>query len=96
MLDEWIDLTVEKKWGPKTANRVRNIAYDGSDYDEKTGEDIDLFKLLGFASRFAGNVYHISQVLGWLAKDPEAINVQLERLGQIHALIEALLKDIKR
>ena len=43
----------------------------------------------------AENVYHVSQVLSWLASKQETIQGQLERLGQIHGLMDALLKQEK-
>lgn len=41
------------------------------------------------------NVYHVSQVLSWLASQQETIQGQLERMGQIHGLMDALLKQEK-
>lgn len=41
------------------------------------------------------NVYHISQVLSWIASQQETIQGQLERMGQIHGLMDALLKQEK-
>ncbi|MYF56718.1 hypothetical protein F4225_13460 [Candidatus Poribacteria bacterium] len=41
------------------------------------------------------NVYHVSQVLTWIASKQETIQGQLERLGQIHGLMDALLKQEK-
>ena len=41
------------------------------------------------------NVYHVSQVLSWIASQHETIQGQLERMGQIHGLMDALLKQEK-
>ncbi len=41
------------------------------------------------------NVYHVSQVLSWIASQQETIQGQLERMGQIHGLMDALLKQEK-
>lgn len=41
------------------------------------------------------NVYHASQVLSWIASQQETIQGQLERMGQIHGLMDALLKQEK-
>ena len=41
------------------------------------------------------NVYHVSQVLSWLVSQQETIQGQLERMGQIHGLMDALLKQEK-
>lgn len=42
------------------------------------------------------NVYHISQVLTWLASQQETIQGQLKQMGQIHGLMDALLKQEKQ
>lgn len=42
-----------------------------------------------------GNIYHVSQVLSWIASQQETIQGQLERMGQIHGLMDALLKQEK-
>ena len=41
------------------------------------------------------NVYHASQVLSWIASQQGTIENQLKRLGQIHGLMDALLKQEK-
>ena len=41
------------------------------------------------------NVYHVSQVLSWIASQDETIQDQLERMEQIHGLMDALLKQEK-
>jgi len=41
------------------------------------------------------NVYHVSQVLTWLASGQETIQGQLKRMGQIQGLMDALLKQEK-
>ena len=41
------------------------------------------------------NVYHISQVLSWLASERETVEGQLVRLNQIPALMDALLRQEK-
>jgi len=41
------------------------------------------------------NVYHVSQLLSWIASQQETIQGQLERMGQIHGLMDALLKQEK-
>lgn len=41
------------------------------------------------------NIYHVSQVLSWIASQQETIQGQLERMGQIHGLMDALLKQEK-
>ncbi len=41
------------------------------------------------------NVYHASQILSWIASQQGTIESQLERLGQIHGLMDALLKQEK-
>ena len=41
------------------------------------------------------NVYHVSQVLSWVASKEETIQDQLERMEQIHGLMDALLKQEK-
>ena len=42
------------------------------------------------------NVYHVSQVLTWLASQQETIQGQLKQMGQIHGLMDALLKQEKQ
>ena len=41
------------------------------------------------------NVYHASQVLSWIASQQGTIENQLKRLGQIHGLMDILLKQEK-
>ncbi len=41
------------------------------------------------------NVYHVSQVMSWIASQQETIQGQLERMRQIHGLMDALLKQEK-
>ena len=41
------------------------------------------------------NVYHASQVLSWIASQQGTIENQLKRLGQIHGLMDTLLKQKK-
>lgn len=41
------------------------------------------------------NVYHANQILSWIASQQGTIESQLERLGQIHGLMDALLKQEK-
>jgi len=63
-VSEWISEIVTEKWGKKAADRVLSIAKDGQDgqYGRDGSEKIP--------GKFAParNLYHLSQVLSWVAK----------------------------
>ena len=79
----WINKVVAKKWGSDTAARAYHIA--------KTGNDT-MHTVPGLFTPVE-NVYHASQVLSWIASQQGTIESQLTRLGQIHGLMEDLLKQ---
>ena len=109
-IKDWIDGIVTDKWGYETAARILSLLLYGSDcrvVDNRKKAEVKtharkveqqnrnkLDDLLGVSS--AENAYDISQVLGLLANEHKAIESQLKRLGQVSALIDALLKQEKR
>lgn len=87
----WINKAVAEKWGNDTAARVYHIAKTGNDTMDEvpslfTPEVPGLFTPVE-------NVYHASQVLSWIASQQGTIESQLTRLGQIHGLMDDLLKQ---
>lgn len=95
-VSEWISGIVKEKWGEKAAKRVLRIAKYGWDGSEKVPGK--------FAP--ARNLYHLSQVLSWVAKwtleerremihgeylRQRRFERQLELMKQIPALMNALL-----
>lgn len=92
----WISETVAKKWGPEAAGRVFCIAKTG--WDERRVEVPKIFTPVQ-------NLYHLSQVLSWVAKwtikkkkensfplRERTLGTQLERIMQIPALMDDLLE----
>lgn len=59
LIERWISKTVQKKWRTKAAERVLRIAETGSDEG-----NVEVPKIFAPVQ----NLYHLSQVLSWVAK----------------------------
>ena len=78
---------------------ITNNRFDGSVPDDILDDVRARFIEFGIIREVPGlfipvdNVYHISQVLSWLASQRETVEGQLTRLNQIPALMDALLRQ---
>ena len=90
-LVQWVDDPLKEKWGVLAAARAYHIAQTGFD-----GEFLDRFeKALPHARQMkngrqvpgitasAGNVFEVSQILSWLAKERADIAERRERMAEI-------------
>ena len=97
----WIEKHVVKTWGFKAATRVYHIARSGYDveiagtYKDKVPTTIPvrtIRRVPGSPLR-VNNAYDVSQILGWLAKERNDFQEQLEWRQQIPKLMRGLLND---
>jgi len=97
-LKPWIEDDLRKDWGFKAATRAFHIARTGADA-EITGQYRDstpttiavrLAKRVPGAPEKAGNLYDVSQILAWLARDRRDLQEQMEWREQIPALMASL------
>ena len=99
MLAPWIERDLRKLWGFKAATRAFHIARTGSDaevlgpYKDNTPLSIPvrLSSPVPGAPRQTRNLYDVSQILAWLAKERRDIQEQLDWREQIPDLLEPLL-----
>jgi hypothetical protein len=99
-LASWIKEELQKGWGFKAAARAHHISQTGYDakvigpYKDNTPITIPMRK----AARVPGtpqesrNLYDISQILAWLARERRDVQEQLEWREQIPELLEPLMK----
>jgi hypothetical protein len=94
----WVERDVYNAWGFKAAARAYHIANTGHDvtiagtYAKQTPSTIDVSPagaVPGTPSQ-SRNLYDLSQVLAWLAKERRDVQEQLEWRGQIAGLMAAL------
>jgi len=94
----WVERDVYKTWGFKAAARAYHIANTGHDvsiagnYAKQTPTTIDV-STAGAVPGTPGqsrNLYDLSQILAWLAKERRDVQEQLEWRGQIAGLMGAL------
>jgi hypothetical protein len=98
-LSAWIERDLRKLWGFKAATRAFHIARTGSDaevlgpYKDNTPLSIPvrLSSPIPGAPRQARNLYDVSQILAWLAKERRDIQEQLDWREQIPDLLKPLL-----
>lgn len=95
----WVDRDVYKTWGFKAAARAYHIANTGHDativgtYAKQTPTTISVSSsdaVPGTPGQ-SRNLYDLSQILAWLAKERRDIQEQLEWRGQIAGLMGALM-----
>jgi Domain of unknown function (DUF932) len=98
-VDAWADTTVADSWGPFLAARTCHISRSG--FDGKVAnsakkirpslrEVSSQHKVPGSCAPVT-NVYHVSQVLSWLARERNTIQDQFEKMLEIPALVTPLL-----
>jgi hypothetical protein len=94
----WVEKDVRKNWGFKAAARTFHIARSGSDveilgqYKGNTPTTIPVreTKHVPGAPKSCGNLFDVSQILAWLAKERRDVQEQLEWREQIPELLNAL------
>lgn len=95
----WVERDVYNAWGFKAAARAYHIANTGHDvtiagtYAKQTPATIDVLPT-GAVPGTPGqsrNLYDLSQILAWLAKERRDVQEQLEWRGQIAGLMGALM-----
>ncbi|MGD0745855.1 MAG: DUF932 domain-containing protein, partial [Verrucomicrobiota bacterium] len=97
----WVEKDLKDKWGFKAATRFYHIARQGSDV-EIVGkyEGASPTTILTRQTRYvpgcpliSENLFDVSQVLAWLAKERRDVQEQLEWREEIPALLEPLMKN---
>jgi hypothetical protein len=94
----WVEKKVRKGWGFKAATRAFHIARTGSDveilgqYEGNTPTTIPVreTKRVPGAPKECGNLFDVSQILAWLAKERRDVQEQLEWREQIPDLLKSL------
>lgn len=103
-LTRWIEEDILEIWGFKAATRAFHIAMSGEDvsitgqYKGNTPTTINVTgeRNVPGTNGEANNLYDISQVLAWLAKERRDIQEQMEWRRQIPGLIDKLRTRINR
>jgi len=99
-LTAWIEKELWKAWGFKAATRAYHIARTGSDVEITDHYKDNSPTTIGFkkTNRVPGapaqstNVFDVSQVLAWLAKERRDVQEQVEWREQIPDLIAPLVR----
>jgi hypothetical protein len=95
----WIEKDLRKEWGFKAAARTYHIALTGHDaeiigpYKDNTPITIPVRKAsrVPGAPAKLGNLYDLSQILAWIAKERRDIQEQLEWRERIPELLKPLM-----
>jgi hypothetical protein len=95
----WINGKLRKEWGFKAAARTWHIARTGHDadvigpYKDNTPISIPMRQTTRIPGAPPGsrNLYDVSQILAWLAKERRDVQEQLEWREQIPELMKPLL-----
>lgn len=99
VLSAWIDQDLRKLWGFKAAARAYHIARSGADADilGPYKDHTPMTVPTRISRRVPGtpvqvrNLYDVSQILAWLAKERRDIQEQLDWREQIQDLLEPLM-----
>jgi len=94
----WVDKHVREEWGFKAATRTYRIARSGHDakivgqYKGRTPTNIETvaLKRIPGSPAQSRNLFEVSQVLAWLAKERRDVQEQVEWREQIPALLEKM------
>lgn len=97
-LSSWVEKELRKDWGFKAATRVFHISRAGHDvqiagpYKKHTPLTIPVRKTVRVsgAPKRSENLYDVSQILAWLAKERRDVQEQLEWCERIPDLLEPL------
>ena len=98
-LAPWVDTDLRKGWGFKAAARTFHIASSGSDakvvgqYKDYTPTTIAMqeTKRVPGAPRQCRNLFDLSQILAWLAKERRDLQEQVEWREEVPKLLASLL-----
>jgi len=98
-LNLWIQEKLRKEWGFKAAARLNHISRTGYDADVlgpyKNNTPLTIptrqSKRVPGAPNQSGNLYDVSQILAWIAKERRDLQEQLKWREKISGLIEPLL-----
>jgi hypothetical protein len=99
VLAQWVDKDLKDQWGKKAATRAFHIARTGYDVDivgqykdqEPTTIETKRTHRVPGSPVPSKNLFDISQVLAWLAKERRDIQEQLEWREQIPAILKPLM-----
>jgi len=99
ILNRWIEKELCKGWGFKAAARTYHISRTGHDaevigpYKDNTPITIPMRKTIRIpgAPLQSNNLYDVSQILAWLAKERRDVQEQLEWRENIPLLLKPLL-----
>jgi len=100
-VQKWANTTLANKWGQQLAKRTMHIAEYGCDIQRNpvlwqfAGIKQDDFETVPGACAPITNVYHLSQVLSWLASQRNTVDGQMKKLNDIPKLIEPFLPKNK-
>jgi hypothetical protein len=98
-VEEWADTEVSDSWGVFLAARTCHISRTGFDGEVAGGvekirpslREVSSQREVPGACAPVGNVYHVSQVLSWLARERNTVQDQFEKMLEIPMLISPLL-----
>jgi hypothetical protein len=99
----WSEETIRKTWGFKAAARTYHIACSGNDveiagqYKDTTPTTISVRSSIPVpgAPKKARNLYDVSQILAWLAKERRDLQEQIQWQENIPDLMKKLMSRIK-
>lgn len=97
-IGEWADSVVHSTWGFKAATRAFHIAHSGRDANirgpfkgrKPTNADASPTRPVPGSAGEAGNLFDVSQILAWLAKERRDLQEQVEWRAQIPGLMAGL------
>jgi hypothetical protein len=95
----WINKDLKKEWGHKAAARAFHIACCGADADAlgpykgntPTTIPMEAIERVPGTPEKCGNLYDLSQILAWLAKERQDVQKQLEWREKIPSLMASLM-----
>lgn len=95
-IKHWVDGAIAKRWGAHAAARAQHIAKTGYDGEVLTQEgepharEVRSIQPVPGAFAPVRNVYHLYQIVCWLASQREKVQEQIEWLLQIPVLMDGL------
>lgn len=97
-IGSWADAELRRHWGFKAAARAFHIAQSGHDARilgpfkgrTPTNAEVEPARPVPGSSHEAGNLFDVSQVLAWLAKERRDVQEQVEWRSQIPMLMASL------
>lgn len=100
-LKAWIEKPLREAWGFKAATRAYHIAQTGYDveivgqYKDRRPTTIETKQTVRVpgCEKSCGNLFDVSQILAWLAKERRDVQEQLEWREEIPALLGPLMNN---